>query len=162
MRRGFADCRLTGIYWRGSIQYTSKCHVDLGHYARGPPDTTNASDLHRTFVEVDATLLGSAGPPAPGSYRSLASPSHHVSFSFISTIVRSPANRFISYSKHPPWKQLLSHALATNERTSLITKIFSDRGEVGTVMQLSGDDAQGFIVTIAGVSPPISSRQRIS
>jgi len=105
-------------------------------------------------MEADATLLASAAPLTPGSFGSFAYSSRHVSFSFIPVIIRSPADRFLARRKQPPWKQLLSHTLTTEERTSLITKVFSDRGEVGVVMQLSGDDAQAFIITIAGVSLP--------
>jgi len=154
---GLAYCRLTGVHWRGSIQSPFYAHVDLGRVAGRPPASTDASNLHGTVVEVDATLLGSEAQLAPGSFRTFASPSHHVSFSFIPAIMCSPADRFLVCRKHPPWKRLLSRTLATDERTSLITRIFSDRGEVGMVMQLSGDDAQAFIVTIAGVSLPISS-----
>jgi len=157
VRGGLANCHLTGIHWRGSIQYPFHCHVDLGHDARRPPAATDTFDFYRTLVEADATLLASAAPLAPGSFRSFACSSRHVSFSFIPAIIRSPADRFIARRKQPPWKQLLTHTLTTDERTSLITKIFSDRGEVGVVMKLSGDDSQAFIVTIAGVSPPVSS-----
>jgi len=48
-------------------------------------------------------------------------------------------------SDPPPWKRLISYTLPTHERISLITSIFSDRGEVEAVGQLSGDDAQTFI-----------------
>jgi len=152
-----AYCRLTGIHWRGSIQYQFRRYVDLGHHGRRPPAATDVSNLHGTVVEVDATLLGSEAQLAPRSFRSFANSSHHVSFSFIPAIVRSPADRFLACRTHPPWKRLLSRTLSTDERTSLITKIFSDRDEVGMVMQLFGGDALAFIVTIAGVSLPISS-----
>jgi len=48
-------------------------------------------------------------------------------------------------SKHPAWKQLISHTLATDERISLITTIFLDENQVKMVERLSGDDAQTFI-----------------
>jgi len=103
-------------------------------------------------MDADDTLLGSAAPLAPGILRSLASSSHHVCFSFIPAIVHPLVDHFLVCSKHPPWKQLITDTLAKDERTSLITKIFSDRDEVEIVMQLSGDNAQAFIDTIAMVS----------
>ena len=77
-----------------------------------------------------------------------------MSVSFIPAILRSSVDRFLACSKHPLWKQLInSHTLAADERTSLMAKIFSDRGEVEMVMQLSGADAQAFVDAVAWVSP---------
>jgi len=47
----------------------------------------------------------------------------------------------------------MSHTIATHERISLATTIFSDHNQVKTVGQLSGDDAQNFIDVIDDVSP---------
>ena len=108
-------------------------------------------------MEVDATLLGSPTPLAPGSFRSLASSSHNVSLTFILAIDYPPIDLFLACSKHPLWKQLINDALTADERSSLIVKIFSDRDEIEMVMQLFGDDAQAFIDAIAGVSLHISN-----
>ena len=48
----------------------------------------------------------------------------------------------------PAWKRLISDALTTEERVSLIVEIFSDHDQVETVRNLSGDDAQAFIDVI--------------
>ena len=56
------------------------------------------------------------------------------------------------HSERPAWKQLISHTLTTDERTSLIVKIFSDPDEVEMVEHLSGDDAQAFIDAATEVS----------
>ena len=48
----------------------------------------------------------------------------------------------------PGWKHLILSPLATHERISLITTIFSNRDEVETVRRLSGEDAQAFIDAI--------------
>jgi hypothetical protein len=55
-------------------------------------------------------------------------------------------------SKDPAWKLLISHTLATHERISLITAIFSDNDQVDMVENLSGDDAQNFIDVVDEVS----------
>jgi hypothetical protein len=55
-------------------------------------------------------------------------------------------------SEDPAWKRLISRTLATPERISLITKIFSNRDEVEVVEMLSGDDAQNFINVIDEVN----------
>jgi len=48
-------------------------------------------------------------------------------------------------SNVPAWKRLIDGPLTSDERISLITKIFSDDGETKTVRNLSGDDAQAFV-----------------
>lgn len=48
----------------------------------------------------------------------------------------------------PAWERLISDALPTDKRISLITAIFSDSNEVDTVNHLHGDDAQAFIDVI--------------
>ena len=48
---------------------------------------------------------------------------------------------------------MTDHTLATHDRISLITKMFLDDNQVKLVEQLSGDDAQNFIVMIDKVSP---------
>ena len=57
-------------------------------------------------------------------------------------------------SERPAWKQLIGHAPATDERTSLIVRIFSDREEVEMVGHLSGDDAKALIDAVFEVSLP--------
>ena len=54
---------------------------------------------------------------------------------------------------------MISYSLSVDERTPLITSIFSDRDEVEVVEHLAGDDAQAFIdvvyeVSIRGPLPP--------
>ena len=61
------------------------------------------------------------------------------------------------FSEDPAWKQLINHSLDTEERVSLITKIFMDRNQVEMVRQLSRNDAQNFIDRVDGVSPHNSS-----
>ena len=56
------------------------------------------------------------------------------------------------YSELPIWQRLVSHQHSTDERTALITSIFSDRREVEVVERLSGNDAQGFVDRIDEVS----------
>lgn len=48
--------------------------------------------------------------------------------------------------------------LSLDERLSLISSIFSDRGEVDAVVQLTADDAQAFIDVIDEVNPYAVSR----
>ena len=48
--------------------------------------------------------------------------------------------------------------LSLDERLSLISSIFSDRGEVEAVVQLTTDDAQAFIDVIDEVNPYVVSR----
>ena len=45
----------------------------------------------------------------------------------------------------PAWKRLTSSSLSPDEHLALISSIFSDRGEVETVAQLSAGDAQAFV-----------------
>jgi len=65
-------------------------------------------------------------------------------------------NCFLARSNCPAWKWLASDTLASYERISLITMIFSDRDQIKTVRNLSGDDAQTFIDKIDEVILPIS------
>jgi len=110
-------------------------------------------------MDVDATLLGSTAPIAPGSSGNFTNSSHRVSFLFIPAIVRSLIVCFLACSNYPPWKQLITHALSPDERASLIAKVFSDPGEVEMLMQLTEDDVQAFINKIAGViSPNLTQR----
>jgi hypothetical protein len=55
-------------------------------------------------------------------------------------------------SEEPAWKRLISHAIDTHERISLISAIFSDYDQVQMVKNLFGDDAQNFINVIDEVS----------
>ena len=48
----------------------------------------------------------------------------------------------------PAWERLISGALITSERISLITTILSDRDQVEMIGCLSGDNAQTFIDTV--------------
>ena len=63
-------------------------------------------------------------------------------------------------SEEPAWKQLTSRTLATHERISLITAIFSDRDQVKMVENLIGNDAQNFIDVIDEVSICTLSSER--
>jgi len=51
-------------------------------------------------------------------------------------------------SDTPTWKQLITHTLATHERISLITTIFSDHTQTEMVRHLRGNDAQAFVDSI--------------
>jgi len=48
---------------------------------------------------------------------------------------------------------LIDRPLATDQRISLITAIFSDHDETEAVKRLSGDDAQSFVDVIDEVLP---------
>ena len=47
-----------GIHWRNSIHWQYNFDGDIGHNARQASATADAPDLHRKFVDSDATLLG--------------------------------------------------------------------------------------------------------
>ena len=51
-------------------------------------------------------------------------------------------------SNPPAWKRLISPTTSAEERTDLITSIFSDRDEVKVLECLSGNDAQAFVDAI--------------
>ncbi|KAF9644872.1 kinase-like protein [Thelephora ganbajun] len=72
-----------------------------------------------------------------------------------------PPHSFIhSNAGSPGWKLLISNPLTTDERTSLLTTIFSNRDEVRVIENLSGDDAQNFIdVTYEVRSHPLHLRR---
>jgi hypothetical protein len=55
-------------------------------------------------------------------------------------------------SEDPAWKRLIGDTVATHERISLVSAIFSDRHQVEMVGNLFGDDAQSFIDVIDEVS----------
>ena len=59
----------------------------------------------------------------------------------------------LARSDSPPWKHLTSSRLSLDERLALISSIFSDRGEIETVIRLSGDDAQAFVDVTDEVNP---------
>ena len=63
-------------------------------------------------------------------------------------------------SEHLVWEQLIDRNLATQDRVSLITTIFSDDNQVKRVGQLSGDEAQNLIDIINGVSARSISHSR--
>ena len=48
----------------------------------------------------------------------------------------------------PMWKHLIDRSLTPDGRISMITNIFSDRNEIETVQELSGDDARSFVEAI--------------
>jgi hypothetical protein len=58
-----------------------------------------------------------------------------------------------SYFGPPGWKHLISGSLATHERASMITTIFSNRDEIDTIRNLCGDDAQTIVNVIYEVCP---------
>ena len=64
------------------------------------------------------------------------------------------------HSEDPAWKQLISRTLATHERISLITTIFSDHSQVEMAGQLSGDNAQTFVDVIDEASLHTISRSK--
>ena len=88
---------------------------------------------------IDATVLGSR--------TSLASTSV-ANFAQLVRLTLEPrifVGLTFSYSDIPAWKRLINRPLATDERISLITTIFSDRNETEAVSHLSEDDAQSFV-----------------
>ena len=89
---------------------------------------------------IDATMLGS------GSSTTSTSTANCVRFVRCnsSTIISRP-DRFLACSGLPAWRRLINGPLATTERVSLVTAIFSDRNEIETVKRLCGDDAQTVI-----------------
>jgi len=96
-------------------------------------------------VDINAKLLESGSSLAPGSFRSVERFARRVSLDDFTKILRSWPDCFIACSDCPAWKRLISDTLATYERISLITVIFSDRNQVKRVRNLSGDDAQAFV-----------------
>lgn len=53
----------------------------------------------------------------------------------------------------PAWKQLIEHALTTDERISLIVEIFSDHSQITMVRNIHRDDAQKFVDVVDQVHP---------
>ena len=64
-------------------------------------------------------------------------------------------------SKRPAWKRLIGPTVSTEERTGLITSIFSDQDEVEVIEYLSGCDAQAFVDVIDEASIFILSLLKI-
>ena len=58
----------------------------------------------------------------------------------------------------PALRRLLDHPLGSEERTSVITDIFSVCDNAEIVARLSGDDAQSFVDVIDEVFPPLRSK----
>lgn len=58
---------------------------------------------------------------------------------------RQSNQRMNGRSYPPALQRLISNTLTMDERVSMITTIFSDRNQVETLRDLSGDDAQVFI-----------------
>ena len=56
------------------------------------------------------------------------------------------------HSDLPAWKRLISDHLSVDERTSLITSVFSDSEEVEVVASLPKNDAQAFVDMIDKVT----------
>lgn len=56
-------------------------------------------------------------------------------------------------SEDPVWRRLINHNLTAQERSSLVTAIFSDCDQVNMVAHLSGDDAQKYIDVVDEVGP---------
>ena len=65
--------------------------------------------------------------------------------------LRSPGPSIHIGVDHPGWERLIRTPLATNERISLITTIFSNRDEIEMARHLNSGDAQTFIDVIHGV-----------
>lgn len=78
-----------GVHWLGSVRSWFICRGYVDYNTRWTPATTDVSNLHGRFVDIDATLLGSRSPPAPGSVGSLASSPHSVGFLSIPMIICS-------------------------------------------------------------------------
>ena len=58
------------------------------------------------------------------------------------------ADQLLRDSDIPAWKRLIDSPLATDERVSLITGLFSDRDEINTLEALTESDAQAVIDVI--------------
>ena len=69
------------------------------------------------------------------------------------------ADWFLICSGIPAWKRLIDRPFTTDERISLITAIFSDRGEIEAVKRLCGDHAQPFVDVIDEVLLPSLSQE---
>jgi len=101
---------------------------------------------------VDATMLGPGSSSTPAGVANFA---RLVGFhSGMTHHVCSP-NRLFTRSGTPPWKSLINCPLATDERVSLITAIFSDRNETDVVKRLRGDYAQSFVDVVDEVLSPL-------
>ena len=68
--------------------------------------------------------------------------------------VLSDFNHSLERSQPPAWKRLISDALNTQERVSLITGIFSEQNGLEVAKQLHGEDAQAFVDVIDKVGCP--------
>ena len=68
---------------------------------------------------------------------------------------------FLARSDLPAWKRLINDHLSEDERTSLITSIFSDSDEVEVVTSLPKNDAQAFVDTIDKVTSRAASYTKI-
>ena len=101
----------------------------------GPRDDGDTS----TSPIGQQALPGVTDPAYPGPPRPLG-PSVHAGFDL------------------PGWKRLTRGPLATHERISLITTIFSNRDEIEMIKRLCGEDAQIFIDTIYEVYPYVLVR----
>ena len=88
---------------------------------------------------------------------------------FHSGTKRISADRFPRCSNVPVWKHLIERTFTTDERVSLITDLFSDRGEIEALKNLSGGDAQLFVDVIdevpshsrAGMTGPLTCAQTL-
>ena len=63
--------------------------------------------------------------------------------------------RFLIRSGVPAWRRLIDCPLITNECTSLITVLLSDRDEVEAIKRLSIAEAQSFVDVLDQVFPSL-------
>ena len=121
-RRALCSCLPATTTHRGMLPTTSLDSQQQYHQRDDPRDGEDIS----TSLAGQRVLPGFADPADPGPPRSLGPPAH-ASFDL------------------PGWKCLTRGPLATRERISLITTIFSNRDEIEMIRRLCGEDAQIFI-----------------
>ena len=69
-----------GVHRRSSVQRPYICHGFAGYITRRPSATANTHNLHRGFMDTDATLLGQGPSLTARSLRNLARFPHSVGF----------------------------------------------------------------------------------
>ena len=70
---------MSGIHSRGSFQWVFTTHGHAFNNKRRAPPAAGTSRTHGKFVDVNATVLASWSPLAPGGSRSIANSSYTVS-----------------------------------------------------------------------------------
>ena len=102
----------------------------------------------------DTTMLGQRASATSASTANCARPVSHSSSTTCNRL-----DRFVTCSGIPAWRRLIDCPLATDERVSLITAIFSDPDEIEVVKGLCGNDAQSFVDVVDEVLIPLLSQK---